>query len=259
MKLSLPQVLGDDSDKAWRWFGEHDAYYGVLSGSEFRRDNLTEERFEAFWATGAAHVDRVLNLATHHFGAIGHDSCLDFGSGVGRLAIPFARHFRQVIGVDISPPMIAEAQSNCRKLGVQNVTFSQTMGDAEMKYDLVHTYIVLQHIPLSRGLQLIGQLIDRTRPGGVCFLHFTIGRNAGRLRKLASFMRKNVKPAHWLLNAREGKQLFEPYMQSNEYRLNELVAYLYDRNIRQIWLESENHGGPYSVAALFRVPPSTGA
>lgn len=253
MKFSLPGFHGDDSDRAWEWFGRHDPYYGVLSGHEYRAGSLTAERLEEFFATGVAHVGRVLDLVSRHFGEIGNERCLDFGCGVSRLAVPFAARFGNVTAVDISPSMREEGRRNCERFGARNVTFIETLEEDRGQYDLVHSYIVLQHIPVSRGMNLVDQLIDRVAPDGVCFLHFTLGRNAGVLRDTATFLRKNIKPLHYVLNVCEGKRADEAYMQSNEYSLNRFVSHLYDRNIREMWLESENHGGPYSVCAVFRV------
>jgi 2-polyprenyl-3-methyl-5-hydroxy-6-metoxy-1,4-benzoquinol methylase len=254
MKFAVPGLWGDDSDRAWRWLGKHDPYYGVLSGPEYRAENLTAERLDAFFATGRDHVDRVLGLVSRHLGVIGSQSCLDFGCGVGRLVVPLAGRFRSVTAVDISRPMIEEAGRNCERFGVRNVEFLETLDGARGAYDLVHSYIVLQHIPVSRGMAIVDQLIDRVAPDGACFLHFTIGRDAGVLRKIATSLRKNVKPLHYVLNLSEGKHLTDAYMQSNEYNLNRFVAHLYRRNIRRLWLETENHGGPYSVCAAFRAP-----
>jgi 2-polyprenyl-3-methyl-5-hydroxy-6-metoxy-1,4-benzoquinol methylase len=254
MKFALPILLGDHSDRAWRWFGKHDPYYGVLSDSQYRKENLTAERFQSFFDSGRAHVDRVLGLVSHHLGDIRTESCLDFGCGVGRIVVPLAARFRRVTGIDISRAMIDEASRNCERFGVNNVEFLRTPDEAGGRYDLVHSYIVLQHIPVRRGMAIIDRLVNLLAPSGACFLHVTIGRKAGVFRDLATFLRKNIKPLHCLLNAYEGKRLNEAYMQSNEYRLNELVAYLYRHNITQIWLETENHGGPYSVCLIFRAP-----
>ena len=46
-------------------------------------------------------------------------SVLDLGCGAGRHAIELARRGYRVVGVDISGPMLAEAQERARKAGVQ--------------------------------------------------------------------------------------------------------------------------------------------
>jgi SAM-dependent methyltransferase len=252
----MTKLFGDDSDEAWRWFGAHDPYYGVLSGAEYHKHHLTSEHLEAFFASGANHVAHVLQAISAHLGDLALDRCLDFGCGVGRLVIPFASKFAEVVGVDISDGMIAEARRNCQRTGTRNVEFRHSLDEIEGSFDLVHSYIVLQHIPISRGVAIIDRLIDFTRPQGVCYLHLSIGRNAGALRDIATFVRKNVKPVHWALNVLEKKPTWRTsYMQANRYDLNSLLARLYERNIRQMWLEAERHGsGPYSVSLLFRVP-----
>jgi methylase of polypeptide subunit release factors len=173
---------------------------------------------------------------------------------VGRLVIPFARKFQRVDAVDVSPAMIETARQNCHELGIHNVGFFQSLNDLHGGYDLVHSYIVLQHIPVPRGMRITQRLLDLVAPGGACFLHFTIGREATALRKLATLMRKNIKPLHWVLNIREGKQAHEAYMQSNEYNLNTFVRYLHQRQVSRLWLESEDHGGRISVCIAFRAP-----
>jgi 2-polyprenyl-3-methyl-5-hydroxy-6-metoxy-1,4-benzoquinol methylase len=254
MKSVLQKFFGDNSDQAWRWFGEHDPYYGVLARTEHRKDNLTADRLQSFFESGQAHVDRVCDIVSRHLGSMGARRCLDFGSGVGRLVLPFARRFERVVGVDVSLPMIEEAQRNCRRLGVTNVAFVQSLDEVQEQFDLVHTYIVLQHVPLSKGMKIIDRLVDLITMGGIGFIHFTIGRQAGMMRDVATFARKNIKPLHWMLNMREEKRAFEAYMQSNEYSLNALAARLYSRQIRQMWIEIENHGGPFSVCTAFRSP-----
>jgi hypothetical protein len=43
-------------------------------------------------------------------------------------------------------------------------------------------------------------------------------------------------------------------MQSNRYDLNELLMRMYARRIARLWVETENHGGTYSVSLAFRAP-----
>src|SRR5205814_861595 len=104
---------------------------------------------------------------------------------------------------------------NCATFRAHNVAFHTSLTPALGKFDLVHTYIVLQHIPVSRGLGLIDQLLQHTTSNGACFLHVTLGRHSGRLREVGTYLRKNLKPLHWLLNVCEGKPVLESYMQSN--------------------------------------------
>lgn len=254
MRSLIPGLLGDDSDKAWEWFGKHDPYYGVYTAPMYSKESLSEEGLRSFFASGALHVDRVLGIAAKHFGALGNERCLDFGCGVGRLVIPFAARFGSVVGVDVSPSMIEEAERNCRRFGAGNASFVRSLEESGDRFDLVHSYIVLQHIPTRKGLLLIRRLVDKTAPRGICFLHFTIIQTTSKWRKLASRCRRNIKPVHYALNLVKKRPMAEAYMQINEYNLNDIVALLFNRGIRDIWLEAENHDGPYSVCLAFRAP-----
>jgi ubiquinone/menaquinone biosynthesis C-methylase UbiE len=51
---------------------------------------------------------------------------LDFGCGIGRLARAIAKDVRSVVGIDVSPGMIAEAQRRCSDLA--NVSFQVGSG-----------------------------------------------------------------------------------------------------------------------------------
>ncbi len=58
---------------------------------------------------------------------IGPDSdVLDFGCGIGRVAAALAPRVRSVVGLDLSPGMIAEAQ---RRSGARNLRFATTAGE----------------------------------------------------------------------------------------------------------------------------------
>ena len=178
--------LRNDSDRSWNWFGKNDPYYGVLTDEQFRQGKLTEEALRVFFDSGNAHVERVFNVIAEHFGDIPLDSCLDFGCGVGRLVIPLARRFKSVAAVDISPAMIAEAKRNCERFDVHNASFHSQIAQIDTTFDLVHSYIVIQHIPVTRGLRIIDELIGKLRPSGVAFLHISLGRQAGLLRDIAT-------------------------------------------------------------------------
>jgi 2-polyprenyl-3-methyl-5-hydroxy-6-metoxy-1,4-benzoquinol methylase len=249
--------MRDDPDRSWEWYGKNDPYFGVVSHGQFRRENLTEDHVEAFFQLGEAHVERVMSAIRDHFGEVRTESCLDFGCGVGRLVVPFARRFSRVVGVDISPSMIAEAKRNCEKRGVANASFCKTPAEALGGYDLVHSYIVIQHIPVKRGKAIIDELIDKVGPGGIAFLHFTIGYGQGRFRDWLRFGRRNFIPLHWAVNLLRRRKLTEALQQINEYNLNELMIHLHKRGIHQIWMESENHDGSYNVCLVFRVKTTT--
>jgi len=85
--------------RTWRPFGRVDPYYGVLSNEQFRADRLDATALEAFFQTGEDHVawtiGSIRRLVAPEFEA---RRVLDFGCGVGRLVLPFARRASEEIG-----------------------------------------------------------------------------------------------------------------------------------------------------------------
>ena len=144
------------TDRDWKKWGQVDPYFGVLSDEAFRSDRLNEASREAFFATGDAHVAELLKTIRSHFDAdFVPGATLDFGCGVGRLLIPFARVSARALGLDISPAMLDEAKANAEQHGLSNVELrlsDDQLSEAQGRFDLVHSHIVLVHIPTRRGM-----------------------------------------------------------------------------------------------------------
>lgn len=166
------------SDVQWEQWGKQDPYFGVYSESRFSKDQIDNHR-EEFFATGTKMVDVLLDRAKRYFGPLPTGRVLEFGSGVGRMTVPLARHFGSVVGLDISPHMIAEAIENCKKFDISNASFvisDDELSKATGMFDLVLSYIVLQHIEPERGLKIIDRLLSRVSPGGIAVVQASVRR-----------------------------------------------------------------------------------
>ncbi|MBV9670709.1 MAG: class I SAM-dependent methyltransferase, partial [Acidobacteriales bacterium] len=165
----------------WETFGETDPYFGVLSHEQYRKDNLTADALREFFVSGEEHVQEVMQaIRTHCAPQFRPQRTLDFGCGVGRLLIPFARVSGQAVGVDISPGMLATARKNCDDASVQNVTLVQGIDRVEGEFDLIHSYIVLQHIPQKLGMSILDSLFERLRDDGILAVHLTFFNQVSR-------------------------------------------------------------------------------
>src|SRR5688572_30362309 len=69
----------------------------------------------------AAVIDRL--------GWSGADRVLDLGCGPGNVALRFAPHVREVVGVDPEPDMVAEAARRAAGNGIQNARFRRGSSD----------------------------------------------------------------------------------------------------------------------------------
>ncbi len=156
--------------------------WGVLSTDDFRSGKLNDAAREQFFRSGEQFVTHLLALIGRHFEpAFKPRRVLDFGCGVGRLAIPFAKRAQeQAVGVDIAPAMLDLCRQNAAKAGVGNLLAVQ--GDDRLTavtglFSLVNSYIVLQHIEPARGIVLIQQLLEFVEPGGYASLQLTYGKD----------------------------------------------------------------------------------
>jgi SAM-dependent methyltransferase len=212
------------TDKQWNAWGEKNPYLGVLGieSSTMGRNDVEA----AFFASGEAHVASVVDTIARHFpGALRADAALDFGCGVGRLVLPLSRRFRQVTGVDISPAMIALAS---RRIAPNpNIDFVQQLSqlDPARRYDLVHSYIVLQHIRPEQGYPIIANLVDRVAPGGFFALHLTVGDLRPGRRRLNA-LRYRLRPLHWAYNLARKRPWDEPITEMNRYDVASLMRLL---------------------------------
>jgi SAM-dependent methyltransferase len=94
---------------------------------------------------------------------------LDYGCGVGRLAIPLAKRCEHVYGIDLSRATLKAAAANAQEHGVENIEFlePEALSDLSGKYDFVITVHVLQHVPRPHGEQILAQLVRGLCEGGV--------------------------------------------------------------------------------------------
>ena len=238
------------SDENWEQLAREEPYYGVLTDATFLGAARSPEALRDFFSTGEADAVWLLDLAVRVGGTEFHPrSALDFGCGVGRLAIPMARRVAQVTGIDVAPTMIALAIRHRDAAGLENVQF-RTFSEAQAReeaFDFVYSLIVLQHIPPSDGYERIGWLLDRVTPGGIAALHVVISRPGGWLRRMGRQMRARFPIVHRAMQAIRGEQLRLPYMEMNVYDLGRVLD-LYGRGgFGEPLLEPTNHGGIQGV------------
>lgn len=256
-----------NTDKDWEVLGERDPYWGVITHDKYRRRNLTEEALREFYATGARYTDLLLETIRARLDpGFAPARVLDFGCGVGRVSVPLAKQCRQVVGVDVSPRMLAEARARCASLGVTNARFvvgDDSLGCVSETFDLIHAFIVLQHIPRQRGMHIVCRLISLLAERGVCVLHlgYAEGRRphpgadaplARRIRHGAGQLaRQMAGPLLSRIRPRVEKSGPAP-IRSYEYDLNAAFKVLQEAGIRRLHVEYTDHAGLYGVILFFQ-------
>ena len=252
-------TLRHDPELDWERYGREQPYYGVYFDPRFRRENLTPERLREFFDSGEEHAAALWSTIERHLlPGFSPRRVLDFGCGVGRLLVPFARRAEAVVGVDVSPAMLDEARRNVGERSLTNVELMGSLEQAGRGFDFVHSFIVFQHVPASRGERLIEGLVDALAEGGVGAIHVTFSNELGRRTRVFRWARRTLPFVHALWNWKDGKPLDAPWMQMNRYDLNRLFRLLQDRGCHRSFVRFTNHFGHRGVVLFFekRTAPS---
>jgi|SRR5579884_1532037 len=243
------------TDKAWEKFGRDEPYFGVLAEEKFTAHKIGENRDE-FFASGRRSVSRIIHRFEEHFGALVGGRVLDHGCGVGRLALPLAECFSEVVGLDISPSMLAEARSNAKRLAATNVRFvlaDDELSAADGGFDFVNSYMTLQHIRVRRGIRILSQLISKVKPGGGFHVHFSV--RTDRLRSRALWWASHHIPGVKIWqNICAGRRWNAPAMQMNNYPLNRIIVLLASHGIGDLLISTEHHANFLTCSVMGRKP-----
>jgi SAM-dependent methyltransferase len=253
------------TDDDWEAWGRRDPYFGVITDPKFRRDRMTEEAKREFFESGRVHADYVLAMIRRHIDAgFAPGSILDFGCGVGRLLIPFAAIANEVVGVDVSPSMLTEARKNCDARGLGTVRLAVSSDDLSAlagTFDLVHSFIVFQHVPAERGAAIFGALLRHIAPGGIGAFHFSYSKSqyaATRgIAPLSTLAQESGRPERQRPDPRPDPRPEipqDPEIQMNPYNMNELLFLLQESGVRRFHAEFTDHGGELGVFLFFQRP-----
>ncbi|MEZ6140293.1 MAG: class I SAM-dependent methyltransferase [Zavarzinella sp.] len=156
----------------WETLATIDPFWAVLSLPEMRGNRWEPERF---FLSGTHTIDHIAHvMAVNSNVILAGDRMLDFGCGLGRLTRPFSHRYRECVGVDISEEMLKKARelnadfSNLQF--VHNTRLDLTIFP-DNHFDLIHTQIVLQHLPDRPAIIKFIKEFSRTlRPGGLLIL-----------------------------------------------------------------------------------------
>ena len=160
--------------KQWETHARFDALWAVLTLKEKIGGEWDEEHFFQIGREEIKEVFRYLHV--NQLKPNQNGKCLDFGSGVGRLSLALSDYFDEVVGIDISPTMVAKATQYAKSKKVRNAKFvlsesaalSQQLGAGD--FDFIYSNITLQHIERNLQESYLQEFSKLLKPGGIAVL-----------------------------------------------------------------------------------------
>lgn len=159
----------DQTRRDWTTLGAADPLWAVLvaPGKRGGRWDVDE-----FLATGRAEVDETVRWLAGLGLPTRWRRALDFGCGVGRLSQALTAYADEVVGVDISPSMLAAARDlssrglDRRLRFVLNET-ADLRQFPDAAFDFVYSSLVLQHLPRPTVDRYLAEFLRVLRPDGI--------------------------------------------------------------------------------------------
>jgi hypothetical protein len=150
--------------------------------------------------------------------------------------------------------MLDQARRNCELHAIQNVQFihANDLSALELgSFDLVHSFIVFQHIPVARGEHILKNLISLIADGGIGAIHLTYSDSRSALRNVILAIRRRSSLAHGVMNVIQGGQFSRPLMQMNRYSVNRLLDLLLESGCSNIHVELSNDNDFHAAMLYF--------
>lgn len=181
----------------WERNANADPMWAILSD----RQRAGAWDIDEFFATGQREVDTVFAIIARSVGAVGNETFLDFGCGMGRISRALGKRFQRGFAIDISPRMIELACEYNRAMEGRVAFLVNQKEDlsqiATNSISFVYSHIVLQHIPAAAQLAFISEFLRVLEPDGIAAFQTPTGRvpRIGELIREAvpSFIKQPIK------------------------------------------------------------------
>jgi 2-polyprenyl-3-methyl-5-hydroxy-6-metoxy-1,4-benzoquinol methylase len=218
-------------------FAAREPYFAVVTAPRFLRANLTPEHEREFFASGEILVDKIFSIIdaalVPKFAPV---SMLEYGCGVGRLAIPLSRRPGSVTAVDRSGVMLDLATREAERRGAGHIVFQtpEAFAAASRKFDLVVCYHVLQRLRRGHGLALIRQLVDRISADGVGVFQWPLTTGVSMGVEITRRARERVPGVNGVMNRLRGKPAADPFIPTHAYALDDVLDVLKSADCRDM-------------------------
>lgn len=252
----------DVPDPRWEAFAAREPYFAILTAPKFFRAQLTPDSEREFFETGDSLVDYMFRLIEQRLAPdFAPTSILEYGCGVGRLAIPLAKRAARrggtVVAVDRSPVMLSLARREAERRSIGNIIFSTP---AEFRagnrtFDFACCYLVLQRMKEEQGLKVLDDVIARLAPGGIAVFSIPYRSTVRPTIRALRRVRELVPFVNSLINLLRGRRGADPFISSHTYDLSRLVNAVQEQLVGTMNVLLEPQEG-LNTALLFLEAPT---
>lgn len=171
-----------DVRHTWTHLGLTEPYWSVLTHKHFLQQSFSDH-CERYFEQGRQDVERfqrILKRNTIRLPSL--PTCLEYGSGTGRMSQWLAGLFSRLICTDISCEHLRLLKSHLKPLDNCNIDYIDLSSLSALmslpKSDIVISILVLQHNPPPLSLFIVRNLLASLRAGGVAYLQIiSVGTN----------------------------------------------------------------------------------
>jgi SAM-dependent methyltransferase len=229
-------------------------YFSVLTNPKFLRARLTDEARREFFASGETLADAMWRTIQMRLDPdFAPTAVLEYGCGVGRLAIPFAQRAARrggtVVAVDRSPDMLAAAREEADRHGVTNIEFCtpDALDGRRRRFDFVCCHLVFQRVPRSEGLALLRDLARSIGSGGIGVFQFAYRSRTHAAVQALRWARRHVPGVNGIANVLRGHRGSQPFIPTYVYELDDVLAALEDVGFAASYLVFDDDADVSSV------------
>lgn len=167
-------------------------HFGKIIQREFGKQAEQFSRSQSMRQKGG------LEILPRLAGVKGSHRVLDLACGPGFVALEFAKHAREVVGVDLTTEMLKKARALARREGFDNVTFRR--GDVSRlpfpdgSFDLVVTRASFHHFPEPE--QALTEMVRVLKRNGRVLISDNTSKNVPEKSRLQNTLEKLRDPSH---------------------------------------------------------------